>query len=112
MTEYAGTVKMFNRRKNYGFIQPVFTVGTDPATGALILSHGVVDHEDDVFVHRSSLVAGSSNPPQVTLYTGELVSYSLVVDEISGKRSASNVRGLGGTKLLHEYGSYRFTKRS
>ena len=66
-----GSVKWFNTRKGFGFIQPS-------------------DGGKDVFVHISALErAGLSN-----LVEGQKVSYELVTDQKRGKTSAENLKTL------------------
>ena len=64
-----GTVKWFNGRRGFGFIQPD-------------------DGGKDVFVHISAVErAGMSN-----LNEGQKVSYEVIADRRSGKSSADNLR--------------------
>jgi CspA family cold shock protein len=64
-----GTVKWFNGRRGFGFIQPD-------------------DGGKDVFVHISAVErAGMSN-----LNDGQKISYEVIADRRSGKSSADNLR--------------------
>jgi CspA family cold shock protein len=64
-----GTVKRFNGRRGFGFIQPD-------------------DGGKDVFVHISAVErAGMSN-----LNDGQKISYEVIADRRSGKSSADNLR--------------------
>ena len=64
-----GTVKWFNAQKGFGFIQP--------STGS-----------QDVFVHISAVErAGMS-----TLNEGQKVSFDIVTDKRSGKKSADGLK--------------------
>ena len=66
-----GTVKWFNNKKGFGFIQPD---GGDK----------------DVFVHISAVErAGMS-----TLNEGQKVSFDIVTDKRTGKSAADNLRAL------------------
>jgi len=66
-----GTVKWFNGRRGFGFIQPD-------------------DGGKDVFVHISAVErAGMSN-----LNDGQKISYEVIADRRSGKSSADNLRAV------------------
>jgi len=64
-----GTVKWFNAQKGFGFIQPD-------------------DGGTDVFVHVSAVERAG----MVGLAEGQKISYDLVSDPRSGKKSAGNLK--------------------
>ncbi|MBC2885679.1 cold-shock protein [Ochrobactrum sp. CM-21-5] len=66
-----GTVKFFNSGKGFGFIQPE-------------------DGSPDVFVHISAVERAGLH----TLNEGQKVSFELVADRRSGKKSADNLQAL------------------
>jgi CspA family cold shock protein len=68
-----GTVKWFNVRKGYGFIAPE-------------------EGGKDVFVHISAVERAGMNE----LREGQKVSFEEQTDERSGKKSAGNLKSLGG----------------
>jgi CspA family cold shock protein len=68
-----GTVKWFNIRKGYGFIAPD-------------------EGGKDVFVHISAVERAGMNE----LREGQKVSFEEQTDERSGKKSAGNLKSLGG----------------
>ncbi len=68
-----GTVKWFNVRKGYGFIAPD-------------------EGGKDVFVHISAVERAGMNE----LREGQKVSFEEQTDERSGKKSAGNLRAVGG----------------
>lgn len=63
-----GTVKWFNVKKGYGFIQPI-------------------DGEKDVFVHVSQLEKNGIR----RLSDGQVVSFELFEEQRSGKIAAGNI---------------------
>ena len=64
-----GTVKWFNATKGFGFIQPD-------------------DNSPDVFVHISAVErAGMSS-----LHEGQKISFELIADKRSGKKSAEKLQ--------------------
>jgi CspA family cold shock protein len=68
-----GTVKWFNVRKGYGFIAPD-------------------EGGKDVFVHISAVERAGMNE----LREGQKVSFEEQTDERSGKKSAGNLKSVGG----------------
>jgi cold shock protein len=68
-----GTVKWFNIRKGYGFIAPD-------------------EGGKDVFVHISAVERAGLNG----LREGEKISFEEQTDERSGKKSAGNLKAIGG----------------
>ena len=68
-----GTVKWFNVRKGYGFIAPD-------------------EGGKDVFVHISAVERAGMNE----LREGQKVSFEEQTDERSGKKSAGNLKSIGG----------------
>jgi CspA family cold shock protein len=68
-----GTVKWFNIRKGYGFIAPD-------------------EGGKDVFVHISAVERAGMNE----LREGQKVSFEEQTDERSGKKSAGNLKSVGG----------------
>ena len=68
-----GTVKWFNAQKGFGFIQPD-------------------DGSKDVFVHISAVERAGMNE----LREGQKVSFEEQTDERSGKKSAGNLKSVGG----------------
>ena len=68
-----GTVKWFNVRKGYGFIAPD-------------------EGGKDVFVHISAVGRAGMNE----LREGQKVSFEEQTDERSGKKSAGNLKSVGG----------------
>lgn len=66
-----GTVKFFNSSKGFGFIQPE-------------------DGSPDVFVHISAVERAGLH----TLNEGQKVSYELVADRRSGKKTADSLQAL------------------
>lgn len=68
-----GTVKWFNIRKGYGFIAPD-------------------EGGKDVFVHISAVERAGMNE----LREGQKISFEEQTDERSGKKSAGNLKALGG----------------
>ena len=68
-----GTVKWFNVRKGYGFIAPD-------------------EGGKDVFVHISAVERAGMNE----LREGQKVSFEEQMDERSGKKSAGNLKSVGG----------------
>ena len=107
MTTYAGIVKMYNKRKNYGFIEPVWTVMRTSEDSVQLTRNP--SNDVDIFVHRTNIQDEISEPSYVKLITGEIVCYEM--ETVEGKEKAVNVRGLHGTPLLYVNGSYRFKRR-
>ena len=68
-----GTVKWFNVRKGYGFIAPD-------------------EGGKDVFVHISAVERAGMND----LREGQKISFEEQTDERSGKKSAGNLKSVGG----------------
>ena len=68
-----GTVKWFNVRKGYGFIAPD-------------------EGGKDVFVHISAVERAGMNE----LHEGQKVYFEEQTDERSGKKSAGNLKSVGG----------------
>ena len=68
-----GTVKWFNVRKGYGFIAPD-------------------EGGKDVFVHISAVERAGMNERR----EGQKVSFEEQTDERSGKKSAGNLKSVGG----------------
>ena len=68
-----GTVKWFNAEKGFGFIAPD-------------------DGGQDVFVHISAVERAGMNE----LREGQKVSFEEQTDERSGKKSAGNLKSVGG----------------
>jgi CspA family cold shock protein len=68
-----GTVKWFNVRKGYGFIAPD-------------------EGGKDVFVHISAVERAGMNE----LREGQKISFEEQTDERSGKKSAGNLKSVGG----------------
>jgi CspA family cold shock protein len=68
-----GTVKWFNIRKGYGFIAPD-------------------EGGKDVFVHISAVERAGMN----SLREGQKISFEEQTDERSGKKSAGNLKAIGG----------------